>query len=370
MALLLAEAEKLSLPELQIGVIENVVTSDELFAVVPFQPIDGKVFQYDRENSTGSAGFVAVSGAITESAATFTQKEQTLKRILGDVDVDEFLDTTMSDQQSQTSIQIGSKSKAVGRKFADAMINGDEDTTAAEFDGLRALYADLASSQKNQAGAQGAALAFSQLDTLIDQNKVGAAAEQVFVMNSRTLRAYAALQRALGGTVPETTIEDQVFATYRGRPILKNDWMPITEDADGTRYADVSGWAATTAYSIGDKVIAVATPNTALIFKCKVAGTSDGTEPTWDTTPGNVTAEGSGTATWTTMGAALATVFITTPDENEGLTGLMSNKAAGIQVIDVGPISNKDTNRWRVRWYAALVLKSGLALAGITGVNN
>lgn len=369
MALLLAEAEKLSLPQLQQGVIENVVTSDELFAVIPFEPIDGKVFQYDRENSIGSAGFVAVSGVISESAATFTQKEQTLKRILGDVDVDEFLDATMSDQQSQTSVQIGKKSKAVGRKFADAMINGDEDTTAAEFDGLRALYQDLASSQKTIAGAQGAAFSFDMLDTLIDQNKVGSGAEQAFVMNSRTLRAYVALQRGLGGIVPETTIEDRVFSSYRGRPILKNDWMPLTEDSDGIRKADVSGWVLSTVYAIGDKVIAVGTPD-ALIYKCLTAGTSHTTEPTWDTTPGNVTAEGGGTVTWTTMDATNASVFCLTPNEQEGFTGLMSSKAAGIQVIDVGPISNKDTNRWRVRWYTAVVLKSGLALAGVTGVNN
>jgi hypothetical protein len=369
MALLLAEAEKLSLPQLQQGVIENVVTSDELFAVIPFQPIDGKVFQYDRENSIGSAAFVAVSGTIAESAATFTQLEQTLKRILGDVDVDEFLDATMSDQQSQTSVQIGKKSKSVGRKFADAMINGDEDTTAAEFDGLRALYADLASSQKTIAGAQGAAFSFDMLDVLIDQNKVGTGAEQAFVMNSRTLRAYVALQRGLGGIVPETTIEDRVFSSYRGRPILKNDYVPLTEDSDGVRHADVSAWVLSTAYALGDKVIAVGTPNATQHFKCTTAGTSDSTEPaTWNATAGGTTSDG--TVTWTTMNSALASVFILTPDEEEGFTGLMSSKAAGIQVIDVGPISNKDTNRWRVRWYTAVVLKSGLALAGITGVNN
>ena len=368
MALLLAEAEKLSLPQLQVGVIENVHTSDELFSVVPFQPIDGKVFQYDRENSIGTASFIAVSGTITESAATFTQKEQTLKRIIGDVDVDEFLDATMSDQQSQTSVQIGKKAKAVGRKFADAMINGDEDTTATEFDGLRQLYADLSSTQKSIAGAQGAAFSFDMLDELIDQNKVGSGAEQVFVMNSKTLRAYAALQRALGGTVPETTVNDRVFSSYRGRPILKNDYIPLTEDSDGIRHADVSAWAATTAYVLGDKVIAVATPNATQHFKCTVAGTSGASEPTWNATAGGTVVDG--TATWTTMNSALSTVFCLTPNEEDGFTGLMSSKASGIQVIDVGPIANKDTNRWRVRWYTAVVLKSGLALAGVTGVNN
>lgn len=62
-----------------------------------------------------------------------------------------------------------------------------------------------------------------------------------------------------------------------------------------------STWAATTAYSLYNKVLRSTGTGSesgiGLYFQCTTAGTSGGTEPTWDTTPGNTTADG--TITWT-----------------------------------------------------------------------
>lgn len=62
-----------------------------------------------------------------------------------------------------------------------------------------------------------------------------------------------------------------------------------------------SAWQASTAYSSGDKVLrttGVGSENTAgLYFVATTAGTSGGTEPTWDTVVNNTTADG--TVTWT-----------------------------------------------------------------------
>lgn len=62
-----------------------------------------------------------------------------------------------------------------------------------------------------------------------------------------------------------------------------------------------SAWAATTAYAQGDKVLrstGVGSEQTAgLYFVATTGGTSGGSEPTWDTTVGNTTADGS--VTWT-----------------------------------------------------------------------
>ena len=56
-------------------------------------------------------------------------------------------------------------------------------------------------------------------------------------------------------------------------------------------------WAASTAYTVGDVV--KATSYDAHTYKCTTAGTSGGSEPTWDTTNGNTTADN--TVTWTTF---------------------------------------------------------------------
>jgi len=63
-----------------------------------------------------------------------------------------------------------------------------------------------------------------------------------------------------------------------------------------------SAWQASTAYTEGDYVLrttGVGSENVAgLFFVCTTAGTSGGTEPTWDTTAGNTTNDG--TVVWTT----------------------------------------------------------------------
>jgi len=365
MALLQAEAEKLSLPMLQQGVIDNIVTSDELFSIVPFLPISGRQYEYNRENTLGDAEFYDVNDSLGESAATFSKITTKLTRLIGQVDVDEFLDSTMSDETDQAATQIAKKSKVVGRKYANALINGNTAVRPKEFNGLRVLADGLQASQILDAAD--AALSYDHLDWLLDQIKVGES--PVFIMNSRTLRSYIKLQRALGGTQPETlSIGGRVFMTYRGRPILKNDWMPLVEDSAGTSRDDLVAWAAATVYATGAKVKAT-TGNTTLLFEATTGGTSHATtEPTWDTTPGNTTSDG--TVTWTTRDATQCRVMLAAMDEEDGVTGLMSRSNGGVQVITVGTLEDKDAMRYRVRWYPGLALKSELALAQVRGINN
>jgi len=60
----------------------------------------------------------------------------------------------------------------------------------------------------------------------------------------------------------------------------------------------IDDWIANTAYALLAEVRAVATPSGIIYFECTTAGTSHATtEPTWDTTVGNTTADG--TAEWT-----------------------------------------------------------------------
>ena len=60
---------------------------------------------------------------------------------------------------------------------------------------------------------------------------------------------------------------------------------------------NITDWAGTTAYAVGD-VVKATSGNETLYFHCTAAGTSAGSEPTWDTTVGNTTVDG--TVTWTT----------------------------------------------------------------------
>ena len=68
-----------------------------------------------------------------------------------------------------------------------------------------------------------------------------------------------------------------------------------------TTAAASSAWAGTTAYSEGDRILrstgAGLESTAGLYFQCSTAGTSGSSEPTWDTTPGNTTNDG--TVVWT-----------------------------------------------------------------------
>lgn len=74
--------------------------------------------------------------------------------------------------------------------------------------------------------------------------------------------------------------------------------VPSSDQMENAAYfrddAATDSWAATTAYKHGDKVKKVSTNG--FIYRCKVPGTSGGSEPTWPTTIGLTVVDG--TVTW------------------------------------------------------------------------
>lgn len=77
---------------------------------------------------------------------------------------------------------------------------------------------------------------------------------------------------------------------------VANSWSPV--------------WAATTAYQVGD-VVRPTTGN-GHVFRCTVAGTSGGTEPTWVVTGLRETADG-GTVKWVELGRGLTVIDAADP---------------------------------------------------------
>lgn len=225
MALLRAEAEKLSNNQLIAGVIEEIIEKDELFALLPFVGVNGKAYVYDRENAMSTASFLSVNDEVPEDAATFTEVVAKLRILAGDVDVDKFLQETMSDTNDQRSVQIAAKAKAVGRMFRQTLATGDSGADAEKFDGLKVL---TSSAQTIDAGGNGAALTLTMLDQLLDQVPNGADA---LVMRPGTIRAYRALLYATGGITPAMVeIKDfGVVLGHNGVPILRNDFLPGNE---------------------------------------------------------------------------------------------------------------------------------------------
>ena len=241
MALLKAEASKLSNNMLEAGVIEEIIDKEDLFSVLPFMKVEGKAYVYNREATISEADFIdPVSDTVTEGAATFSEITAYLRILAGDVDVDKFLQATMSDTTDQKAVQIALKAKGLARKFRRTLAIGDNGTNAKEVDGVEQL---VAAGQTFASATDGAALTYTMLDQLLDLVSNGA---DVIMMRPGTIRAYRALLRASGGIEPAMIMMDNFgrpMLTHNGVPIIENEFLPIDE-VQGTETAACSIYAA------------------------------------------------------------------------------------------------------------------------------
>lgn len=309
MPLLRTEAERLSANQMVQGVIEEIIERDDLFSILPFVQTEGKAYLYNREKTIGGADWLDPNDPINESAATFEEVVAKLRILAGDVDVDKFLNQTMSDTNSQMATQIAKKAKTVAREFHRALATGDSSVNSKVFDGLPRLlkqaqdYAATAGgSQIVSAGTNGNPLTLTMMDELCDAVPNGA---DVLVMRRGTIRAYRALLRATYGT-------DAVMQMMEnfGRPMLTHNGIPIIMNE--------------------------------FLSGAEVKGTS----------------------------IATASVYALRLNEQDGLHGLYGGDNAGIVVENIGTVQNKDATRIRLKWYTSLALKSTRSIAALQGVTN
>jgi hypothetical protein len=226
MPLLRAEAEKLSQNQVVQGIIEEIITVNEMFGLLPFAKVDGKAYLYKRENTLPTVAYLDVNEEVPESSATFTEVVTKLRILIGDVDVDKFLNETQSDTEDQLGTQIALKAKAMARTFQNSVVNGDSIANAKEFDGLKAL---VSAAQTLNVASNGGALNLTQLDELVDAVPNG---PDFIMMRSGTRRAYVSQLRAAGGNtgamIQHPNFDVPVLA-HNGVPIVVNDFLPGNE---------------------------------------------------------------------------------------------------------------------------------------------
>lgn len=303
----LVESAKLSQDLLVQGVIEEIIDTNPLFELFPFEGIDGNSLAFNRENVLGDVQVLGVGGTITaKNPATFTKINANLTTIIGDAEVNGLIQATRSGSTDQKAQQIASKAKSAARKYQDMMINGTG--VGDEFVGLRGL---VASSQKISAvtsgdATNGGVLTFELLDELLDLIKDKDSRADFIMMSSRERRRLMQLLRAMGGASPAdvyTMPSGEQILAYNNIPVFVNDYIPTNL---------VKGSAS----------------NASVVF----AGTMD---------------DGSMT---------------------HGIAGLTAKNAAGISVVEVGQSETKDEEITRVRWYTGMANFSQKGLAMIDGV--
>lgn len=226
MPLLVAEAAKLSIEDRQRGIIEEIIDKDEMFALLPFVRSNDETYSYVRELTNAQGAWIDPYEDLEESASTFQPVSTKLKRIAGQVDIDNFMIEAQSNLNDQAAIQLALKAKGMGKQFRDEVVNGDTAVNAKGFDGLKKL---TVASQTLYAGANGGAISYSALDELIDAVKLGADA---LMMRQGTWRALKALNRAMGGNTAEHVMVENFGSpvkAYDGMPVIINDFLPVNE---------------------------------------------------------------------------------------------------------------------------------------------
>jgi len=298
MALLRADAERLSSDKLVSGVIEEIINRDAVYALLPFVGNDGaKTYSYVRENTLPDVNFVDVGEAIPEGAATFTDVHVKLKIMAHNIDVDNFLSGTMNNVNNQIAIQLQAGAKAIDEKFRRTMIVGNSATNAKEFDGLKTL---VTAPQTLTAGANGASLTFDMLDELI--HAVPNRPDALFMRYS-TYRTLRSLMRNLSAVAPEhikLKDFDRAVPAYDGLPIILSDYIP--------------------------------------------------------------TGETQGTSNETTS------IFAARMNTVDGVHGIYGDPTAGVVLENIGTREDYDANRYRLKWYVTMALKSTRSLAMLKGV--
>lgn len=230
------------------GVAEDIISVNPIYNVLPFQPYNGQAILVNREVTLGTSEVLAVDTTISaKAAATFTQTSYTATRLIGDVELDNLVQLqSVGGGVDQLALEVSSKAKSIARLFQTGMATGTG--TSPQMNSLHSLC-DSSQYTTATGGTTSQALSFALLDELLDLVKSRDGDVDWMMMPERTLRSYRVLLRALGGVTSDEVItfpDGRKVMGYSGIPIFKNQFLSVTETADGgslTTGAMTSVWA-------------------------------------------------------------------------------------------------------------------------------
>lgn len=212
MAITLIESAKLTQNMLKKGVIEEYAKNSVALELLPFIPVSGNAFSYNREGTLPGIDFRGVNEKYTESSGTVNNQTANLAILGGDVDVDRFIAKTRSNINDQRAIQTQLKTKAMARFFDKNFIDGDVAVNAKGFDGLNKLTTNVVN-----AGTNGNVLTLAMLDELLDAVDGGA---NVLMMSTEMRRKIKSLIQAQNGYI------ESDYDAF-GRPVMTYGGVPI-----------------------------------------------------------------------------------------------------------------------------------------------
>jgi HK97 family phage major capsid protein len=223
MALLLADAQKLTNNQFVQGIIDTIVTESAVLQYLPFMELNGNSLIYNQEATLSGSSWYAPADTWTEQAVTVTQKTAVLKILGGDVDVDNFLNQTFRNPNELRAEAIAKKAKAIAYGFNDAFFNGTGASNQPT--GLKNL---VTAGQIRSLGTNGAAPTLDDFDALIDMVKPGK--PDAIFMGKRTRRGLKKLRRGMNNVLDQDMNQfGQRVEFYDGIPVIVDENIADTE---------------------------------------------------------------------------------------------------------------------------------------------
>lgn len=235
MPLLLSEASKLSQDDFQRGVVEEVVTEDALYSLLPFVATDNRVYSYTREGENAQGEWVEAYDVLEESASTFVEVDTRIKALIGQVDMDNLTTISESNVNDQVALQVAAKVKGMSRQFRKALIDGDATANKKQFDGLKSLIKGT-----QILDAEGQSVSLAMIDELKDKVPLGV---DFLLMRRGTWRALKGLIRAMGGNTAEHVMLENFgrsVPAIDGTPVLFSEFIGIDKHGDVGSEIDVT----------------------------------------------------------------------------------------------------------------------------------
>lgn len=389
MPLLKEIADRLSQNVLLAGVIEEIITEDQLFDILDWRQVNGKALTYNRELALPQADFLAPNDVVNESAGTVEEVNTVLRAIIGDVDVDSFLNEVESDTNSQLAIQIAMKAKTVARKFAEQLVTGNAYSGAlAGGDPDHFTLTEVSDAN----GKGNGAIEFDLSEVKARYSAPGDAAGEWVLVNANgtyTLKSaqpsrYVVINvTAANAPVADSTTTVTITET-KGFTGLRSLVVPNQVIKAGANGAALS-------FEMLDELIdkVKAGPVSALIMNERtirsykaLLRTAGGVDSAMLQLPnggrpvlgfaGIPILKNNWLPTTEAEGASgnVCTSVYALNIGPAGFQGLYGGQEAGIRIESIGPVQNKDAQRTRVKWYCGSALYSTLSVARLAGVTD
>ncbi len=317
MAITLTEAAKLSTTDLQKGVLETFVQTSPVLDRIPMLEIEGNAYAYNSEATLPGVEFRAVNGSYSESTGTVNQKSETLAILGGDADVDRFIQQTRSNLNDQRATQTAMKVKAISYKFQDTFINGDTETDANSFDGLKKR---LTGNQVIDAGTNGLPVVGSSnadIHTFLDKLDELLAAVPGINGTNGAIYANAKIIRKIASALRHVSLDTVLMEDIAGKRAIQWNGIPILDLGATAAGADILPLTET-----------------------------QGTAP---------------------AASSIYAVKFGADEGDQAVTGLTNG---GVQVEDLGQLQSKPAYRTRIEFYCGMAVFGGKAAARLKGVLN